>query len=135
MVAAKLVNTQNGRPLKTASIDAVSQEEAANLLNVSRPSVQRAAQVQQKAIPELTEQVSQGNIAVSTAATLAELPKEEQTEIVAKGKEEIKAMARAIRAEEATEKESHPVNQAIAKSKNSVGYRWRELNCLQPKMR
>ena len=45
---------------KTTVIDAMSQPEAATLLNVSRPSVQRAAQVQQDGIPELADAVDAG---------------------------------------------------------------------------
>ena len=40
MVAARVANLEEGRPAKTAPIDAVSQHEAADMLNVSRPSVQ-----------------------------------------------------------------------------------------------
>jgi ParB-like chromosome segregation protein Spo0J len=102
MVASKLANMRKGY---NTSIDVlVSQPEAANLLNVSLPSVQRAKQVQQKAIPELAEQVSQGNVAVSTAALVAELPAEEQTEIVAKGEKEILEAAKTIRAKKAEER-------------------------------
>jgi hypothetical protein len=46
MVAAKLANMGEGRPEKTASIEAVSQEQAADLLHVGRSAVQRAAIVQ-----------------------------------------------------------------------------------------
>jgi hypothetical protein len=51
MVAARLANLGEGRPGKTASIDAVSQPQAAERLNVSRPSVQRAAAVLDKGTP------------------------------------------------------------------------------------
>ena len=54
MVAKKLANTPAGRPKgETASIEAVSQDAAAKLLNVSRAAAQRAAVVQEKAAPEL----------------------------------------------------------------------------------
>jgi transposase len=42
MVAAKIATMVEGRPRETASIDAVSQPQAAEMLNVSVPSVQRA---------------------------------------------------------------------------------------------
>ncbi len=60
MVAAKIANLGEGRPDKTASIDAVSQIKAAQLLNVSRASVQRAKEVIRKA-PEKVKEVEQGN--------------------------------------------------------------------------
>ena len=44
MCAARLANMKRGDN-QHASIDATSQSNAATLLNVSRPSVQRAAQV------------------------------------------------------------------------------------------
>jgi hypothetical protein len=55
LVAGKIANLNEGRPSETASIGAVSQEEAAKLLNVSRRSVQRGVAVLEKAIPELSE--------------------------------------------------------------------------------
>jgi ParB-like chromosome segregation protein Spo0J len=77
MVAAKVANMAEGRP-KTASLDAVSQQRAANMLNVSRSSVQRAAIVQAKATPELLRRVERGEVNVSVAAKVAELPEPEQ---------------------------------------------------------
>lgn len=61
-----------------AQICAKSQAEAAELLNVSRRSVQSARKVLNEGIPELIEAVEQGEIAVSKAAKIAELPKPQQ---------------------------------------------------------
>jgi hypothetical protein len=44
-----------GRPSETAQIKAVSQGDAATMLNVSRSAVQQAKQVHDKAEPELAE--------------------------------------------------------------------------------
>lgn len=82
MCAARLSNMGEGRPNKTASIDAVTQPQAAALLNVSRPSVQRAAQVIERGVPELVQAVERGEIAVSRAAQVSRLPEPEQREIV-----------------------------------------------------
>lgn len=82
MCAARLANMGEGRPNKTASIDAVTQPQAAAMLNVSRPSVQRAAQVIERGVPELVQAVERGEIAVSKAATIAREPVEVQREIV-----------------------------------------------------
>ena len=72
MIAGKLANMRQGERNDLTSIDVrLSQPQAAALLNVSVPSVQRAKQVQQKAIPEVIEKVSQGNLAVSVAAVIA----------------------------------------------------------------
>lgn len=70
MVAAKLANLTNKDNQYTvgASIDApISQNQAAELLNVSRPSVQRAKQVIEHGTPELIHAVEQGEIPVSRA--------------------------------------------------------------------
>ena len=60
MVASKLANLGEGRPKETASIEAVSQDLAAEMLNVSRSAVQRAAKVRSDGTPELVHAVEQG---------------------------------------------------------------------------
>ena len=72
MIAARLANMQEGRPRKTASFDAVSQSDAATMLNVSRPSVQRAKAVQENAPTETEDppQLSAGSsISLGTSLT------------------------------------------------------------------
>jgi N6-adenosine-specific RNA methylase IME4 len=86
-VAAKLANLGEGRPSETASIEAVSQDDAAARLNVSRASVQRAKEVQEKGTAEVQRAVEQGKLPVSTAAKLASLPETEQNRIIAEGEE------------------------------------------------
>ena len=73
MIAAELATLGEGRPTKeTASIGAVnlSQSEAADQMQVSRRSVQRAAEVQEKA-PDLAAKVKSGELKVSKAASMA----------------------------------------------------------------
>ncbi len=82
MIATKLANMNEGHP--TAPIGAVSQSEAASMLNISRRSVQRAKTVVQLGIPELQEAVTQGEVSVSKAAEIARQPAEEQKETVSK---------------------------------------------------
>lgn len=82
MVAARLANMGEGRPSGTGSIDLVSQSEAADLLNVSVPSIKRARAVQSDGAPELVEAVERGEVAVSAAAQVATLPAEWQRVIV-----------------------------------------------------
>ncbi len=72
MVAASPSSMKQGRPSKTASIEAVSQERAAALPNVSRASVQRAEKIKSFAEASLIKAVEDGKIAVSVAAKLAE---------------------------------------------------------------
>jgi hypothetical protein len=62
MVAARLATLRDGQRKSGASIDAASQSEAAELLNVSRPSVQRARTVIDKGTDELKHAVDQGHI-------------------------------------------------------------------------
>lgn len=78
MVAAKLATLDEGRPSKTAQICAVSQTKAAQLLNIGRRTVQHAAEVQEKGIPELLQAVERGEIAVSTASSIARLSQDQQ---------------------------------------------------------
>ncbi len=78
MVAARIATLPNGvrTDRQGASIDAPtrSQPEAAALLNVSRPSVQRARVVLERAAPELVAAVDAGRVPVSVASQLATAP-------------------------------------------------------------
>lgn len=67
MVAAKLANMTQGTRTDIRSIDTMSQPQAAELLNVSVPSVKRAKQVIEHGTPELIHAVEQGEIPVSRA--------------------------------------------------------------------
>jgi N6-adenosine-specific RNA methylase IME4/ParB-like chromosome segregation protein Spo0J len=80
-VAAKLANLGEGRPEKTAQICAVSQDEAARRLNVSRRSVQHAAAVQSRGAGPLQKAVERGLIAVSAAAKATEFSEATQERI------------------------------------------------------
>jgi hypothetical protein len=85
LMAARLANLRNwvrrGRA-QAASIEAATtQSEAAKLLKVGRPSVQRAAVVLRTASPELVAAVAHGQIPVSTASKLAVLWEAEQVKV------------------------------------------------------
>jgi ParB family transcriptional regulator, chromosome partitioning protein len=82
MVAARIANLGEGRPSNPASIEAVSQAEAASLLNVSRSGVQRAREVLNEGTPELVAAVDSGEVSVSRGAEIARLPEDEQRESV-----------------------------------------------------
>lgn len=82
LVAARLATLPKGAN-QHASIDAPSQAQAAELLNVSRPSVQRAREVLVNGAPELVAAVESGKVSVSAATSVAALPAEEQREVVA----------------------------------------------------
>lgn len=82
MVAAKLANMKEGRPSNTTAIAGVSQSRAAAMLNVSADSVGRARAVIGRGAPELVEMVEKGQVAVSAAAQVIQLPVARQREVV-----------------------------------------------------
>ena len=103
MVAARIANLKHGQrgrpdasieasgrpqatplfasPPQSPTVAAVSQPEAAKLLNVGRASVQRAREVIDRAVPELVARVESGEMAVSAAAAVASQPEEVQREV------------------------------------------------------
>lgn len=89
MVAAKVATLPRGTN-QHASIEAPSQSKAAELLNVSRSAVQRAAVVRDDGAPELVEAVQRGLVSVSATADVATLAPAEQREVVARGEREIR---------------------------------------------
>jgi N6-adenosine-specific RNA methylase IME4/ParB-like chromosome segregation protein Spo0J len=103
IVAAKLANMRQGNFSKAANlpVSPVSQSSAADMLNVSERTVRSARTVIDEGAPELVEAVEHGRVSVSAASDLATLPKQQQTEIVARGEKEILEAAKAIRQEKA----------------------------------
>src|SRR5262245_1657466 len=96
MVAAKLATLKRGDN-QHSPIGETSQAEAADLLNVGKRSVERAADVRDHGTPELVQAVERGEVSVSAAADVATQPIDEQREIVARGEREILKAARRIR--------------------------------------
>lgn len=96
MVAAKIANLEKGDNQHT-QICGTSQAQAAEQLQVSERSVSAAKRTVDRGTPELVQAVERGEVAVSTAAVITELPKEEQAEVIAKGEKEILAKAKEIR--------------------------------------
>jgi hypothetical protein len=84
MIAAKIANCSEGRPANTAQIQAVSQEEEARKLDVSRSSVQSATRVIDHGIPALVTAVDSGQIKVSKGAAIAKKEPTEQATLLAK---------------------------------------------------
>jgi ParB family chromosome partitioning protein len=82
MCAARLATMKQGARTDLRSIDLRSQPQAAELLNVSVPSVKRAAQVIAQGVPELVQAVDRGEIAVSRAAQIAREPEAVQREAI-----------------------------------------------------
>lgn len=104
MVGAKLATLGEGRPGKTPSIDGVSADRAAQLLNVGSASIERARVVRRDGVDGLAAAVEAGDVSVSAAAALASLPLSEQAIIVARGKAEILAAAKRFRDENTARK-------------------------------
>lgn len=98
MVAANLANMPAHRPEDKSANLRTSQAEAAELLSVSERTVTHAAKVRSSGAPELVSAVESGFVSVSAAADVAELPKSQQREIVARGEKEILEAAKQIRA-------------------------------------
>lgn len=102
LVAANIETLKQGRPGKDANLhDSVPRSQAAEMLNVSERQVATGAKVRDNAAPELQQAVMSGKASLSAAADVAELPKAEQAEIVAKGEREILEAAKRIRQEKA----------------------------------
>lgn len=70
MIAARVANLKEGRPPETAPRDAVSQEDAAEKLGVSRRSVQRAKKVIDSGREDIVEAVESGKLTVAEASTI-----------------------------------------------------------------
>lgn len=135
-VAAKLANMSIGdnkgahRPaegsanLQTLSRQ-VSQADAAKLLNVSTRTVAAAAKVIHEGDESLVKAVERGDVAVSSAAKVAELPKEEQREIVEQGR--AKEVAKAAR--QVGKPKTGPRADAIREELKEVSQRGASIIC------
>jgi ParB-like chromosome segregation protein Spo0J len=71
LIAAQLATFTHGGDRSKASIDALTQKEAAELLNVSEPSVERAVKVLKNGVPALVEAVKDGKLRVSAVESFA----------------------------------------------------------------
>lgn len=68
---------------------------AARMVNVSARSVESANRVQQRGIKELTEAVKRGDVSISLASMIADLPPEDQEKIISiKNKRELRQAAK-----------------------------------------
>lgn len=115
MVHGRIATLPKGSNQHTAiAVSVPTQEEAAALLNVSVDTGQRARKVIDRGTPELAAAVESGRVSVSAAADVAELPKEEQREIVAKGEKEILEAAKQIRAKKAEERREERIERVAA---------------------
>jgi N6-adenosine-specific RNA methylase IME4 len=122
MVAAELESLSHGgdrRSLQDANLH-LARGALAETLKVSPRTVASAAVVRDHGAPELVAAVKRGEARVSAAAAVATLPKEQQTEIVARGEKEILAKAKDIRAERAAERRGERMQKLKAISANDT---------------
>ena len=78
MAAARITTMRQGERTDLASRDAKSQTDAANELDVSRSSVQRAKKVIDEGSKALQRAVESGEVPLKKAAAVVNLPKSEQ---------------------------------------------------------
>ena len=95
MVAARLANLPLGSN-QHAQICAPSQDSAAEMLNVSRRTVQHARAVLEHGAPDLATAVDTGVIAVSSAAALSRLTVDAQQAVLSRTPQEIRAIAQDV---------------------------------------
>jgi len=113
MVAAKLANMQREDTLKQGSRSAnlqngaMSQSDAADRLHVSPRSVADASKVRSTGTARLVDRVEAGEIAVSVAAKIADLPAAQQEQLASADEATLrnasKKTSRAARASELAE--------------------------------
>lgn len=103
-MAARIATLAKGAN-QHAQTCAPSQEEAADLVNVSRRSVQSARKVLDHGVPELVAAVERGDIAVSVAGDLAGLPAAEQRKAATGGRYTAQSRVMEIRHERAAARE------------------------------
>lgn len=110
MVAAELATLQNGSNQYQKQGGEISPatltiEQAAETVGVDRKSVVTAKAVQRDAAPEVVEAVKAGDLSLNAAKKLAEAEpdKAKQAEIVAKGKEHVREVVAAKKAEPKSE--------------------------------
>jgi N6-adenosine-specific RNA methylase IME4 len=118
MVAAKLATLKRGDN-QHSPIGETSQAKAADLLNVGKRSVERAADVRAHGAPELIRSVERGELKVSVASDVATLPLEQQRAILTNiNKSQILQVAQEIRARKAEERriEQHAKLVALSNS-------------------
>ena len=77
----------------------MSQQRAAELLNVSVAAVERASTVLERGAPGLVSAVEAGDVSLSAAAEVAKLPEAAQAEIVGEGPAAVREAAKKIRDE------------------------------------
>ena len=101
MVAARLATLTHGQRAsyaRDANLHVCARDDAARQLSVSPRSVANAAKVHASGIPELVATVDRGDMAVSIAADLSRLPADIQRDVLTRTPDEIRTIARDVKA-------------------------------------
>jgi ParB-like chromosome segregation protein Spo0J len=96
-VATKLATLKNGQKQASSIGLAATQQQAAEMLNVSVSTLKRASRVEKQGAPELIKAVESGEIKLGAAETILTLPKSEQAALVKEGVEAVREKAAEIR--------------------------------------
>ena len=116
MVAAELANMRQRARTDLAPNGAMSQGNAAKLLNVGRRSVQRALALRESADPAIIKKVMSGKMTVAAAAALVKLASVSEAKTDANGAREVRAAARQTSA-------SHDAEPQMARIEKNTGLR------------
>ena len=118
-IAAKIADLAPGRPGKTPPDGGISTAKAAELMNVSVRTVERAKTVQQNADPEVVDAVQKGEITLARAETLSKLPKDEQKRLITSADPKVlAAVIKEVRAEKQAVKKAKRVAREIELAEN-----------------
>lgn len=99
-------------------------EKLANEHGVSAPTVKRAGAaaeaIDNNATPELVSKVESGQVSVNVAASISELPKNDQAELIARGENEILQAAKEIRKKKADKRRVERIENITEISKGNI---------------
>lgn len=110
LCAARIATMPQGRPRTPA----VKQSDAAKMFNIGTRTVKQAAVVRDRAIPELVARVDRGEVTVNLAERLANMPTEQQREVVDLPSKALVGVAKRFAREERMEELRAPIAQAAS---------------------
>ena len=91
-----------------------SREALAKAARISATTISQIEKIQKAAAPELVAAVKAGEVSISAAAVIAELPAEEQAAAAAGGKKELRQAAKKVREAKSGKKAADPVAEVAA---------------------
>jgi ParB family chromosome partitioning protein len=83
-------------------------DKIAEAVGLSRPTLDKATRVVDRGDPTLTQAMDRGDVSISAAAAVAELPKPEQRQIIKAGPAAVRAKAKQIEAQRVTARRVAP---------------------------